>query len=82
MSDGRYSELPQMNMGDDTAETFLDQVLAAATICRQHLANRILIKWLTLEQWNEYNNTTNCSICAKLFKSANKESLRPQEFDR
>ena len=31
-SDGRYFEVPEINIGDDTAEKFLDQVLAAATI--------------------------------------------------
>ena len=48
-SDGRYFEQPQGNMGDDAAETFLDQALAAATICGQHLANKILMKRLTVE---------------------------------
>ena len=33
-SDGRYFELPQENIGDDAAKKFLNQVLAAATICR------------------------------------------------
>ena len=28
-TDGQYFEPPQVNMGDDTTETFLDQVLAA-----------------------------------------------------
>ena len=38
-SDGQYFEPPQVNIGDEAAETFLDKVLAAATICRQqHLA--------------------------------------------
>ena len=72
-SDVRYFEAPQVNIGDDAAETFLDQVLAAATICRQHLANKIPMKCLTQEQWREYNNATNCSICAKPFKSADKK---------
>ena len=40
-SDGQYCEAPQMNIGDDAAERFLDQVLTAATIYRQHLANKI-----------------------------------------
>ena len=31
------------------------------------------MKWLTQELWREYNNTTNCSICAKPFKSADKK---------
>ena len=30
------------------------------------------MKQLTLEQWNEYNNATKFSICAKPFKSADK----------
>ena len=72
-SDGRYFELPHVNIADDATEKFLDQVLAAATICRQHLANKIHMKWLTQEQWRQYNNTTNCSICAKPFKSADKK---------
>ena len=67
-----YFEPPQVNVGDDTTEMFLDQVLATATICGQHLANKILMKLLTQEQWREYNNATNCSICAKPFKSADK----------
>ena len=41
-------------MGDDVAEKFLDQVLAAATIGRQHLANKIPVKQLTQEQWREH----------------------------
>ena len=72
-SDGQYFEPPQVNMGYDTAENFLDQVLAAATICRQYLANKIPMKWLIQEQWREYNNATNCSICAKPLKSADKK---------
>ena len=60
-------------MGDDAAETFLDHVLAAATICRQHQANKIPMKQLTQEQWKEYNNATNCWICNKIFKSADKK---------
>ena len=36
----------------------LDQFLAAATIYRQHLANKIPVEWLVQEQWREYNNTT------------------------
>ena len=45
--DGRYFEAPKVNIGDDVAEKFLDKVLAAATICRQHLANKIPMKQLT-----------------------------------
>ena len=55
------------------AKTFLDKVIAAATICRQYLANKIPMKRLTLEQWREYNNILNYSICTKPFKSANKK---------
>ena len=72
-SDGQYFEPFQVNIGDDAAEKFLDQVLAAATICRQHLANKILMKWLIQEQWREYNNVTNYSICPKPCKSADKK---------
>ena len=72
-SDGQYSKPPQVNIGDDGAEKLLDQVLAAATIFRQYLGNKIPIKWLTQEQWREYNNVMNCSICTKPFKSANKK---------
>ena len=43
-SDGQYFEPSQVNMGDDTAENFLDQILATATICRQHLTNKIPMK--------------------------------------
>ena len=71
--DGRYFEPPQVNIGDDATEKFLDQVLAAATICRQHLVNKISMKWLIQEQWREYNNATNCSICAKPFMSEDKK---------
>ena len=40
-SDGQYFEPPQGNIGDEATETFLDKVLAAATICRQqHLAQQ------------------------------------------
>ena len=58
-NDGKYFEPLQVNMGK-----FLDQVLVAA-ICRQHPANKIFMKRLTLEQWNEYKNTMNFSICIK-----------------
>ena len=66
----KYFETPQLSMEDDAAEKFLDQVLAAATISRQHLANKIPMKRLTLEQWREYNNATNWS---KPFKSVDKK---------
>ena len=42
-----------MNIEDDATEKFLDQVLATATICRQHLANKIPLKLLTQERWRE-----------------------------
>ena len=48
-SDGRYIEPPQVNMGDDAAENFFDQILVTATICRQHLVNNIHMKRLTQE---------------------------------
>ena len=67
-----YDTLKHPNIGDDTAEKLLDQVLAVATICRQHLANKVLMKRLTQEQWREYNNATNFSICTKPFMSADK----------
>ena len=51
-----------MNIGNDAVEKFLDQFIAAATICRQQLANKISMKQLTQEQWREYNNAMNCSI--------------------
>ena len=54
-------------------KSFLDQALAAATFCRQHLANKIPMKWLTLEQWNKYNNATSCSICTKPLEPADKK---------
>ena len=66
-------ESPQVNIEDDTTKRFLDQVLATATICRQHLTNKVPMKWLTQEQWSEYNNATNCSIFGKPFKSADKK---------
>ena len=52
-SDGRYFEQPQVKKVDDAAETFLDQVLDAATISRQHLSNKVPMKRLTQEQWRE-----------------------------
>ena len=52
-------EPPQVSKGDDTAEKYLDQVLAAVTICRQHLTNNIPMKRLTQEQWKKYNKFTN-----------------------
>ena len=55
-SDGKYFEPPQVKMEDDAAEKILDQVLAAATICREHLPNKIPIKRTIQEQWREYNN--------------------------
>ena len=60
-SNGRYFEPPQVNIEYDAIEKILDQVLAAATICREHLANKIPMKRLTQEQWREYHNATNCS---------------------
>ena len=46
-SDGQYFEAPQVNIGHDVTERFFNQVLATATICRQHLANKIPMKRLT-----------------------------------
>ena len=43
-SDGKCFKPPQVNIEDDTAERFLDQVLAAVTIFRKHLANKIPMK--------------------------------------
>ena len=48
-------EPPQANIQDDTAEKFLDQVLATAIVCRQHLTNKIPTKWLPM---NNEGNTT------------------------
>ena len=64
LSGERYFDVPQVNIGDDAAEKFLDQALAAATICRQHLTNKITMKRLTQEQWREYNNATNSFMSA------------------
>ena len=58
---------PQINMRDDAAEKILDQVLDATTICSQHLAKKVLMKWLTL------NNAKKHSIRTKPFKSADKK---------
>ena len=68
-------EPPQVSIGDDTAEKIFNQVLATTTICRQHLTNKIPMKWLTQEQWSEYNNATNCSICTKPLNPADKKVL-------
>ena len=38
--------------------------------CRSNHLEKTLMKRLTKEQWKEYNNTTNCFICTKLFKLA------------
>ena len=46
-SDGWYFEAPQVNIGDDSAKKFLEQLLPAATFCRQHLPNKIPMKRLT-----------------------------------
>ena len=70
-SDGRDFEPSQVNIGDDATEKFLGQVLAAGTICRQHLANNNPMK--PVKQWRECNNATNYLICAKLFKSTDKK---------
>ena len=69
-SDGWYFGPPQVNIGDDAAKKGLNQVLAAATIYRQHLANKMLMKRMTLEQWREHNNAMNFSICTKTLKSS------------
>ena len=75
-------EPSQVNIGDKTAENFFDQFLATETICRQHLTNKIPIKWLTQQQWRECNHTTNCSTCVKLFKSTDKKRLWPPSFGK
>ena len=67
-SDGGYFDVSQVNIGE-----FLKKVFTVATICRQHLPNKIPMKQLTQEQWREYNNSTNCLICAKPFLSADKK---------
>ena len=54
--DGRYFERAQVNIGDDAAEKFLGQALAAATICRQHLTNKFL--WNGLPKNNGGSTTT------------------------
>ena len=64
-SGGRYFEPPQVNVGDDAIEKFLDLVLVAATICRQHLANKIPMKQLNQEEWREYDNTKNSQSAPK-----------------
>ena len=46
-SDGWYFEAPEVNIGDDSAKMFLEQLLPAATFCRQHLPNKIPMKRLT-----------------------------------
>ena len=48
-SDGWYFDASQVNIRDEASEKFLDHVIAAATICRQHLANKIPMKRLTQE---------------------------------
>ena len=72
-SDEQQFEPPQENIGDHATENFLDQVSAAETICRQHLANKTRMTPLNQEQWRSHNNATNYSICIKPFKSADKK---------
>ena len=72
-NDGQNFEPPQVNIEDDVTEKFLEQVFVPATICRQNLVNNITRKWLTQEQWREYNKATNCSICPEPFKSTDKK---------
>ena len=48
-SDGWYFDASQVNIRDEASEKFLDHVIAAATICRQHLVNKIPMKRLTQE---------------------------------
>ena len=79
-SGGQYFELAKASIRDDATEKFLEQVLASAIICREHLANKISMKRLTQEQWKEYNNAMNCLIYAKPFKSADEKSPQPQSF--
>ena len=73
--DARYFALPQVNIGCDVTEMFLGQVLSTATICRQHILNKIPMKRLTQEQWREYNTVRNCSISTRPFKVADKNVL-------
>ena len=40
-SDGQQFEPAQVNVGHEATEKFLDQILSPATICRQHLVNKI-----------------------------------------
>ena len=63
-SDGWYFEPLEVNIGDDATEKFSKHVLAPAIIC---------MKWLTQEQWRQYDNATNCTICIKPFKSVDKK---------
>ena len=79
-SDGEYFGPPQVNIRDDATEKFSDRVLATATICRQHLANKIAMKRLTQEQCRECNNATNFPICTKPFKSADKNVRNHDHF--
>ena len=72
-SDGQYFEPPQLNIGDDAAERFLDQVSVASTICRQNLTKKISMKQLAQEQRRDYNNATNYSICTKPFRPTDKK---------
>ena len=68
--DGRYFERAQVNIGDDAFEKFLGQALAAATICRQHLTNKMPMKRLIQEQWREYNNATNLNLSSQQIKKS------------
>ena len=48
--------------------------------CRQRLANEITKTRLTLQKWMDYNNATNCLICAKPFKSEDKKFHNHDHF--
>lgn len=64
-TDKRFYSKPKIHSGPDSAEAFLDAVTREAHQIRKYLKNKIAMKRLTPQQWNEYRDASICHICEK-----------------
>ena len=72
-SDKRFCTTPKIYFGENSAEHFLDTVLAEEKKIRGYLSNKIPMKTLTETQLEEFNNSETCHICEKKIKDDEKK---------
>ena len=71
-SDKRFYSSPKVYFGKDSAEKFIDCVQQEAKLIRKYLQNKIPMERLSAQQWDQFNNASECYICKQSFNTKEK----------